>query len=178
MNYVEWNPYLNSFRWADKACLASSLHIIINVVISISLIWWFTFKLRQFNPRTFLFFRLRSPATSQVASRRKWTSAHGETSRQSWRRDFWPRRQWDEDLGRVSVSTLAQDLQKLNESQGGGAPQLILEEMLHGLDLSTAAFNSHELTVLSLILLFRASFSFSDVQSWTMFKINAILFPT
>ena len=68
-------------------------------------------------------------------------------------------------MGRVSVSTLAQDLQKLNESQGGGAPQLILEEMLHGLDLSTAAFNSHELTVLSLILLFRASFSFSDVQS-------------
>ena len=54
-NYVEWNPYLNSFRWADKACLASSLHRIYNVVISIFLIWWFTFKLRQFNPRTFLF---------------------------------------------------------------------------------------------------------------------------
>ena len=53
----------------------------------------------------------------------------------------------------------------MEESEGGGVPQLILEEMLHGLDLSTAAFNSHELTVLSLILLFRASFSFSDVLS-------------
>ena len=41
-----------------------------------------------------------------------------------------------------------QDLQKLDESEGGGVPQLILEEMLHGLVLSTAAFNSHELTVM------------------------------